>query len=359
MSGTTSRVTTRAEHIATLRPRYQRDLASGTERFFDPRRETCPWCESSRLRERLRTTDLLQHKPGTFVIDRCLTCGHHFQNPRLNEQGLEFYYRDCYDGLGRESAERLLGSSRSKQRHLVAAESMRPFVDPERWLDVGTGYGYFPEAARQVFPKTAFHGLDQGEGVTFAETEGRIDQALRGMFTDMAPSLAGRYDVVSMHHYLEHTPDPRAELRAVHTALTPGGLLQIEVPDPESVYSRALGRWWLPWFQPQHLNMMPCRNLRQALDDAGFTVMEVERAVAHRPVDLAAAVGLLLSHVLPRDDAPWHPRPPSATARRVRKLLWTSGLPAVMAAYALDRAFDPVARRTSFSNAYRLLARRN
>ncbi|MCD9195296.1 class I SAM-dependent methyltransferase [Streptomyces albireticuli] len=351
-------MTTRAEHIATLRPGYQQDLASGTGRFFEPRQEVCPWCGSNRLRERLRTTDLLQHKPGTFVIDRCLTCGHHFQNPRLSEQGLEFYYRDCYDGIGREHAEKLLGASGSRQHHRAAAESMRHLVDPERWLDVGTGYGYFPEAARQVFPKTTFHGLDQGEGVTFAEAEGRIDQALRGLFTHLAPSRAGQYDVVSMHHYLEHTPDPRAELRAARTALAPGGLLQIEVPDPESAYSRMLGRWWLPWFQPQHLHLMPCRNLREALGDAGFTVVNVERRVPHRPVDLAAAVALRLSHLMPRDDAPWHPRPPSTTARRVRKLARTGGLPAVVAAYALDLSFGPVARRTSFSNAYRLLARR-
>ncbi|MBH1932961.1 class I SAM-dependent methyltransferase [Streptomyces sp. AV19] len=352
-------MTTRAEQVAVLRPLYQRDLASGTERFFGPRRTTCPWCASDRLRERLRTPDLLQHKPGTFVIDRCLACGHHFQNPRLNESGLEFYYRDCYDGLGRGTAEGLLGAARSRKRHRVAAQSVRPFTDPERWLDVGTGYGHFPEAARQVFPKTAFDGLDVGEGVAFAESEGRIDKALRGLFTESAPSLAGQYDVVSMHHYLEHTADPRGQLQAAHMVLRSGGLLQIEVPDPESAYSGLLGRWWVPWFQPQHLHLMPCRNLQQALGEAGFTVLEVGRRAAHRPVDLAGAIVLLLSRLAPRDDAPWHPRPPSAAARRVRKLLWTGGLPAVVAAYALEQCLAPVARRTGFSNAYRILARRN
>ncbi|GAA0394044.1 class I SAM-dependent methyltransferase [Streptomyces luteireticuli] len=352
-------MTTRAEQVAVLRPLYQRDLASGTERFFGPRRTDCPWCASDRLRERLRTPDLLQHKPGTFVIDRCLACGHHFQNPQLNQDGLEFYYRDCYDGLGREAAENLLGTSRSRRRHRVAAESLRPFVDPERWLDVGTGYGHFPEAARQVFPKTVFHGLDQGEGVAFAEAEGRVEKALRGLFTDVAPSLAGQYDVVSMHHYLEHTPDPRAQLKAAHTALAPGGLLQVEVPDPGSAYSWMLGRWWVPWFQPQHLHLMPLRNLRQALEDSGFAMMEVDRRAAHRPMDLAGAVVLLFSRLMPRDDAPWRPRPPSPAARHLRKFLRASGLPVAAAAYGIDLCFAPAARRTGFSNAYRILARRN
>ncbi|WP_223267528.1 class I SAM-dependent methyltransferase [Streptosporangium nondiastaticum] len=352
-----------AEKIAALRPLYQKDLASGVERFFAPRRTTCPWCASDRLRERVRTTDLLQHKPGAFVIDGCRACGHHFQNPQLNDKGLEFYYRDCYDGLGAEAAQSILGASRSLKRHRAVARSLRPFTSPEtppeRWLDVGTGHGYFPQMAGEVFPDTVFEGLDQGEGVENAVHEGRIKRALRGSFTDLAPSLAGTYDVVTMHHYLEHTPDPRAQLRAAHTALRAGGLLHIEVPDPESAYARVLGRWWLPWFQPQHLNMAPARNLRRALEECGFTVVAAERPAAHRPVDLSAALLYLLSRLMPRADAPWHPRPPSAAARFVRAAMWRAALPAVVAVYGLDLLLSPLARRVGFSNAYRLLARRN
>lgn len=71
----------RNDQVAALRPTYQADLADGLDRFFEPRRETCPWCDSSRLKTRLRTKDLIQHKPGTFVLDRCEDCRHTFQNP--------------------------------------------------------------------------------------------------------------------------------------------------------------------------------------------------------------------------------------------------------------------------------------
>lgn len=71
----------RAEQVAALRPRYQADLARGLDRFFEPRRADCPWCGSARLKTRLRTTDLLQHKPGHFVLDHCQDCRHTFQNP--------------------------------------------------------------------------------------------------------------------------------------------------------------------------------------------------------------------------------------------------------------------------------------
>ncbi|MFC5724494.1 class I SAM-dependent methyltransferase [Streptomyces gamaensis] len=350
---------TRAETIAALRPRYQKDLASGVERFFAPRRTMCPWCGSGRLRERVRTRDLLQNKPGTFVVDRCLSCGHHFQNPQLTEEGLEFYYRDCYDGLGEELARSILGAPGSTRRHRAVARSLRPSIAPARWLDVGTGYGFFPQAAKDVFPETVFEGLDQGEGVEAAAREGRIERALRGSFTELAPSLAERYDTVSMHHYLEHTPNPHAQLRAARAALRPGGLLHIEVPDPESAFAGLLGRWWLPWLQPQHLHLMPMSNLRRALEESGFTVVTAERGAAHKPLELFCALLLLLSRLLPYDDAPWHPQPPSATARHVRKLMWAGAAPLVVAAYGLDVLAGPLLRHVGFSNAYRLLARRD
>jgi hypothetical protein len=49
--------------------------------------------------------DLLQQKPGTFTLDRCGGCGHIFQNPPVNAEGLSFYYRDFYDGLSAEKVE--------------------------------------------------------------------------------------------------------------------------------------------------------------------------------------------------------------------------------------------------------------
>lgn len=87
---------------------YQAELAAGIERFFEPRRESCRWCGSTDLSIGLRTPDLLQHKPGRFTLEQCGTCCHIFQNPRLTPAGLDFYYRDFYEGLSQQLAERLL-----------------------------------------------------------------------------------------------------------------------------------------------------------------------------------------------------------------------------------------------------------
>ncbi|WP_181809478.1 class I SAM-dependent methyltransferase [Streptomyces shenzhenensis] len=345
--------------IEALRSAYQRDLAEGTDRFFEPPRTTCPWCHSGRLTTRLRTTDLLQHKPGAFVLDRCDDCGHTFQNPRLNDTGLEFYYRDFYDGLGEQKMSGTFGGR--TRMYQGRARSMVPHdPTPKNWLDVGTGHGHFCEAAREVLPGTAFDGLDFTDGVELAAREGRVERAYRGAFPDLAPELAARYDVVSMFHYLEHSTDPDRELRAAHEAVRPGGHLLIEVPDPESRYARLLGRWWLPWLQPQHLHFIPVANLRERLTGLGFTVVAEEHAEAHDPVDLLAAVWLALDHTAPHEDAPWLPHPPGALQKALRAALLLAGIPALIAGTLLDRfAVRPLSQRLRLANAYRIVARRD
>ncbi|MEU6279173.1 class I SAM-dependent methyltransferase [Streptomyces sp. NPDC047028] len=350
--------TDRAARIAALRPAYQADLAAGPDRFLGPRRTTCPWCSSARLTTRLRTTDLLQHKPGRFTLDRCTDCGHTFQNPQLTTEGLEFYYRDFYDGLGEQRMSGTFGGRAAM--YVGRAQAMLPHDPvPKKWLDVGTGHGHFCEAARTVLPGTAFDGLDFTEGVDLAAREGRVEQAYRGAFPDLAPDLTAHYDVVSMFHYLEHSTDPDRELRAAREVVRPGGHLLIEVPDPESRYARLLGRWWLPWLQPQHLHFMPVANLRRRLTDLGFTVVAEQHAEPHDPVDLLAAVWLALDNTAPREDVPWLPEPPGRLRRALRTALLLGGVPALALATLLDRlAVRPLSHRLGLANAYRLIARR-
>lgn len=338
------------------RPSYQADLARGTERFFKPKRSSCPWCGSTDLRVRLRTTDLLQHKPGQFNLDRCQACGHVFQNPRLNADGLEFYYRDFYDGLGEQGMHLLF--SVQGPRYRSRAEALKPFGAPKSWLDVGTGHGHFCNIAQEIWPQTRFDGLDMSEGVKLAEHRGWVDRGYRGNFVDLAPDLAGAYDVVSMFHVLEHTTDPQRQLGAARTALRPGGHLMIEVPDPESAWATLLGRWWMPWLQPQHLHFFPAGNLRARLEGLGFTVVLEQHAQAHDPVDLTFAVWAVLQSPAPKDNVPWLPHPPNRV-RLTRVGMIAAGVPVLLGARLADHMIAPIGRRVGLSNAYRIVARKN
>jgi SAM-dependent methyltransferase len=341
---------------AQVRAEYAAELADSVDRFFEQRRDTCPWCGDTRLATLITTRDRIQMKPGRFVLDRCRACGHVFQNPSLTPAGLDFYYRDAYDRLGEGTTQVVF--AQSGQSYRGRAELVRRFAEPGNWLDVGTGHGHFCAYARATFPDTVFDGLDFGASIEEAERRGWVATGFRGLFPDLADKLADSYDVVSMHHYLEHTRDPRVELDAAARVVRPGGHVLIEMPNSASRLGRLLGGYWIPWFQPEHLQMPPLPNLEAALRDHGLEPVAVEQGRAHQPCDFLGATLLLFNSVAPDPDRPWAPVAATPARRALRGLLFTAGAPLALAAVVVDRLVAAALRETRGGNCYRVIARR-
>ncbi|MFR9791588.1 methyltransferase domain-containing protein [Streptomyces sp. MB22_4] len=108
-------------------------------------------------------------------------------------------------------------------RHRLTARALSALPEPEAWLDVGTGDGRFPEAAKRFFPYTSFDGLDPTDRVARALAEGRVEEAHRGHLTTpgVVTRLRSRYDVVSL--FGPPASAPAAELAAAFTVVRPGG----------------------------------------------------------------------------------------------------------------------------------------
>lgn len=341
--------------IEARRPHYAELIKRDPALYFEPRRTTCPLCGSPDLGVRIRNIDLIQCKPGVFTLEQCRACRHTFQNPRLSPEGLNFYYSDFYDGLGGQVAETMFRARPGLYE--ARASSVKGLIEPGRWLDVGTGQGHFCAAARRVWPKAEFDGLDISETIDDAVRAGWMNRGYRGFFPAKADQLRGFYDVVSMFHCLEHTPDIRTELRAVHTALRPGGLAVIENPNPECLFGSLFGSFWLPWFQPQHLNMPTIANLKTVLEQEGFETKRVEVGKAHLAIDCFAAVMLFFGWISPKLALPWQPRP--RWYHHVRHfVVWILGFPVILLAMALDSLLGPICRRFEVSNAFRIVAAR-
>ncbi|WP_007517703.1 class I SAM-dependent methyltransferase [Pseudofrankia saprophytica] len=336
-----------------LRAAYRAELTGGVQRFLEPARSTCPWCGGAQLNKVIIGFDATQAKPGRFRYDRCSECRHVFQNPRLTPEGLDFYYRDFYDGLGGELAE--LIASAGAGPYLARARAVPP--TPRNWLDVGAGLGHFCLIARDVWPETIFDGLDMGDGLEEAARRGWIDTAHRGQFPDLAPNLAGHYDVVSMFHYLEHTRDPRAELDAATTALTPGGRLVIEIPNPDSPALRAYGSLSPSWMVPQHQHLLPADNLAGALTERGFQVENIEFGQTHMAGDGMYAWWALVQRLAPSPNLPWRDDPYPDASRAKRAAVLATLAPLFPAFVAVEAASRPYLVRGNRANAYRIVAR--
>ncbi|MHB8318305.1 MAG: class I SAM-dependent methyltransferase [Acidimicrobiales bacterium] len=345
----------KALELEVQRAAYDELLAKGVDRFFEPARQDCPMCSSKLIRVLLTTTDLIQQKPGSFTVMVCDSCHHKFQNPRLSLVGLDFYYRDFYDGMGEDQLEFVFGATDSAYRG--RAKMLEPHAEPTSWLDVGCGHGHFCLVAGEIWPDTRFDGLDMSESVEEAERRGWIDRGYRGLLLELAGQLKGRYDVVSMHHYLEHTREPLEELDAAIGALSPGGHLLIELPDPESRWRHILGRYWIPWFQPQHQHFISFSKLAELLGARGMTVVDTARGKSVQPVDLTCAVWFLANRIAPSPALPWRPQRGRLSGLWRLCVLGVTG-PILALALVLDNVLAIAIRAGNRSNTYRILARK-
>ncbi|MEA5362553.1 class I SAM-dependent methyltransferase [Amycolatopsis sp., V23-08] len=337
--------------------RRRAEYADERERgnFFHPRAESCPWCGAREIGPRIRLADTRQGKPGTFGMDECRSCGHVFQNPRLTDAGLAYYYRDVYDGLGREHYASIAERSRPAYRKRVQLLDDHPRSG--RWLDVGARQGHFCREARVSLPGTTFHALDPSEEILRAQDRGWVDAGECTPLLEFAEDHVAEFDVVSLIHYLERTTSPREELSAVRKVLRPGGVVLIELVNPHSRYARLHGRFWYCWMAPQNLHLMPRHNVRELLEEHGFAVSHVELGAANKPFDnLAALLTALNHHLPPARPWPWLSRGGGPAGRVLRAGAMLLAGPFLGLAFVLDLLLHLVIRRGRGGNTYRIVA---
>lgn len=109
--------------------------------------------------------------------------------------------------------------------------------DGSRVLDVGCSTGNFAEAM-QVYKSCDVVGVDLNVAdIAIARTKIGAAHVL-DIQDPAAQSQLGRFDVVVFGDVIEHLPDPRAVLRAVHALLAPGGRVVYSIPNMAHVSIR-------------------------------------------------------------------------------------------------------------------------
>ncbi len=178
----------------------------------------------------------------------------------------------AYRGRGLEQAGwiRLLGSLAARVptlRRRVGYRNVRMLPGPPgRLLDVGCGNG--------GFLATMTHLGWQAEGIEpdprAAAEARRAGHAVREVTLDACALEPGRYDAITLHHSIEHLPDPAASLRQLAEALRPGGRLVSISPNPVSASARWFGRDWRALDVPRHLVLPGRRALLAGARAAGL-----------------------------------------------------------------------------------------
>jgi SAM-dependent methyltransferase len=138
-----------------------------------------------------------------------------------------------------------------------------------RILDVGCGAGeLLCDLGEAGF--TRLTGVDPFIPHELSHPSGA--KILKGTIHD----VEGTFDVVMLHHALEHIPDQLATLRAVVDRLAPGGYCLVRVPTVSSYAWEHYGVDWVQLDAPRHFFLHSLESLRLLGERAGLTLKAVE-----------------------------------------------------------------------------------
>ncbi len=140
-----------------------------------------------------------------------------------------------------------------------------------RILDVGCGPGWL---------------LKEMEGWEKYGVEPNVDVARHAGFESDVPCVYIQssvpklpniqFDVIVMHHVIEHMEDPAEELKRVHGLLKPGGILLLGTPDFDSVCARRFGENYRLLHDKTHVSLFTRESMTRLLNDSGFTIDRLE-----------------------------------------------------------------------------------
>ncbi|WP_404827007.1 class I SAM-dependent methyltransferase [Ferribacterium limneticum] len=88
-------------------------------------------------------------------------------------------------------------------------------------------------------------------------------------------SVAGGYDLVMMHHSLEHVPDPVSTLTAIAKITNPQGCVLIRVPVVDCEAWDIYQENWVQLDAPRHLHLFSRKSIEALAKRCGFVVENV------------------------------------------------------------------------------------
>jgi 2-polyprenyl-3-methyl-5-hydroxy-6-metoxy-1,4-benzoquinol methylase len=206
------------------------------------------------------------------TLRRCVHCGHVY-TARFTAQPIytESYFRgedgeSSYDFFG------TWGRLYDKVRFPMGLRHIRKYAASGKVLDMGCGVGNFLKFMHETGYEP--YGLDVSTfAVDFVKKEYGFP-VVQGTL-DAVPQDWGKFRVVTLHHVLEHVPDPVSCLtRNVTPLLQEDGIAVIEVPNFGSIDSHVEGADWEDLKIDQHASHFTVATLKRCVSQAGMEVVE-------------------------------------------------------------------------------------
>jgi 2-polyprenyl-3-methyl-5-hydroxy-6-metoxy-1,4-benzoquinol methylase len=222
----------------------------------------CPLCVS-------QDTSIMHIFPP-FKVVRCKDCDLIYLNPRLRESVMERFYRDgnYFSGDSTGYAEY---SAQEESLRVTFRRFLRELRDrgmtSGRLLEVGCGYGYFLDEAKNFFSYSAGTELSEEAGKAANKQTGA--EIFIGTIYDLPPKFKN-FDIIVLINVIEHVYSPIDFATVLKQLLRRGGEIIIATPDIGSFWYTLMRKRWPSFKIPEHVVFYTEKTLTSLLERAGF-----------------------------------------------------------------------------------------
>jgi len=223
----------------------------------------CGLCGATAAGVLYTAKDRLGNTGESFPIARCDGCGVLRTLPELSEAELARFYPDEYWG-GSEPSQKWIASSQFEKTRFLA----RCGLSGGTILDVGCGAGFF---LRALDPRKwdRFGVETSGAASRAAEAALGGGRVFTGTLTESTWDES-QFDAVTFWSALEHTNEPRLNLREARRIMKRGGTLIVQLPNAASYQARAFAADWFALDAPRHRYHFTLPVLDRLLSETGF-----------------------------------------------------------------------------------------
>lgn len=226
---------------------------------------SCPLCGNKKwIRKRSKMWDQkIFHKRKLLTCGNCQCCSMHPMPTKEELNNINECYWSVYSN--HSSKHRAIRKSQALSR----VHYINKFINlspTEKMLDIGSGFGHFLDAMKQVYHKVNnYYAVEPDKKIRYI----LFSKGTRKIFPDIDYIQEKNFSLVIMSHILEHLSNPREFLIQVLKSMKKDAILFLEVPNREDLYNDLIGLHTIVFNVPALYNLMI---------DVGFHIIDITTA---------------------------------------------------------------------------------
>jgi SAM-dependent methyltransferase len=253
--------------------------------------EVCELCGGDGFEDLVVAYDRMVARREDYRYRRCLACG--LVSLERGPERLGDAYPNDYPPHARRPPVPVVrpaaGPTRRRSARLVQPRGGR------RMLDVGCGSGHLLARHRDLGWNVM--GIEPNRRAAEACRQQGLDVQAVDLFQATLP--AAHFDVIWLHHVIEHVRRPVEALERVRFALARGGVVVVVTPNVKSLGFRLYGSCWYAIDAPRHLRLFDARTLAALARRAGLEAAKIRSQASARVLAMSRHYHRTQGPVLP------------------------------------------------------------